>query len=177
MPRKALVEINVSDTDELRLQKINRNFQLVFRRLLSQGTSSSQLTRQSATGNTASSVEGMPSDELGEYLKTDIAYQEFATVDSVTSVADELRQDVSWLTSDPVFTASVTEIVNNTISAACADGGIIKNLVDAAIQECKQYTDDQLSNISMPAMLSSVANLESIEEKGSNGSDSDGSIA
>lgn len=82
MAKGALVGINVSDTDELRINKINANFRLVFDKAISKPT----VTQETVVDQGVSQRE-------------------------IDDAVDGMKNDISWLTKNMKFDEAVKEIV------------------------------------------------------------------
>ena len=128
MGKEVLVEVNIPDTDELRLKKINRNFQFLFK-LIGDDGKPKKAVQQSQQGSTAT-TQASQSDS--QYMLEDEAYQAFATQDDIDTTITDLKE---WLASDIEFREMVSGWAEDVVETDVNEGGKILALVTSKISE------------------------------------------
>lgn len=128
MGKEVLVEVNIPDTDELRLKKINRNFQFLFK-LIGDDGKPKKAVQQSQHGSTVT-MQASQSDL--QYMLEDEAYQAFATQDDIDTTITDLKE---WLASDIEFREMASGWAEDVVETEVNEGGKILALVTSKISE------------------------------------------
>lgn len=131
MGKEVLVEVNIPDTDELRLKKINRNFQFLFK-LIGDDGKPKKAVQQSQQGSTAT-TQASQSDS--QYMLEDEAYQAFATHDDIDTTITDMKE---WLASDIEFREMVSGWAEDVVETKIACGR------QATTIAANSYTDMQI---------------------------------